>query len=249
METNWTEKYFLGKVDGEKIYISAPSWDCGWYWGFGYLGNKNCHYHLNGIGKNENINFRDALLKHFDTNTSIFKHDGLTWVFCELVLTAYTLKETAETLGRGVSHMTTNPLTDLIKNETEVKRINEIVLPSIFNEIEKTLIALQDHVEFLNAKDGCFIITDGHYNLSLDLMTWEETQKYIEWQKQGGFDISKIRIEKIKRGELFKNSKGGDLVKAYDVLTGNCSVMLFNSIFTTEANAEFQKKIIEYRAL
>ena len=52
---------------------------------------------------------------------------------------AYTLKETAETLGRGGSHLTKNPCADIIKNEAEVKRINEIVLPAIFAEIEKIL--------------------------------------------------------------------------------------------------------------
>jgi len=141
--TKWTKKYYLGKVDGEKIYISPPSWSCGWYWGFGYLGNKNCHYHLNGLNSGKNQHLKDAIVEHFHED-SIFCHDGLTWTFTELALTAYALKETAEVLGRGGSHCTTNPLSDLIKNENEVKRINEIVLPAIFDEIEKTLIALQE---------------------------------------------------------------------------------------------------------
>ena len=30
--------YLLG-IDsvGIKHYVEAPSWDCGWYWGFGYI--------------------------------------------------------------------------------------------------------------------------------------------------------------------------------------------------------------------
>jgi hypothetical protein len=164
-----------------------------------------------------------------------------------LILTAYALKETAEVLGRGGSHCSSNPLADLIKNEIEVKRINEIVLPAIFDEIEKTLISLQEHYTFLSAKDGRFIITDGHYNLSLDLMTWDETQRYIAYRKTGGFDTSKMRIEKIKKGEIFKTGRGNDLVQAYDIITGECSVMLGNAIFTQEANETFRAKIFEYR--
>ena len=53
--------------------------------------------------------------------------------------TFYILKETAEVLGRGGAHYTSNPCKDIIVNNEEVKRINEVVLPSIFAEIEKLL--------------------------------------------------------------------------------------------------------------
>ena len=31
--------YLLGvrKEDGLKVWLQEPSWDCGWYWGFGYI--------------------------------------------------------------------------------------------------------------------------------------------------------------------------------------------------------------------
>lgn len=30
--------YLLGKdADGNKLWLEAPSWDCDWYWGFGYV--------------------------------------------------------------------------------------------------------------------------------------------------------------------------------------------------------------------
>lgn len=129
------QKHFFGtrKDTGEEIYLSAPSWDCDWYWGFGYLGNKYCHYHLSGYQNGRNINMYDALLADYNLNPKIKAN---LWEFCELVLSAYTLKEAAEVLGRGGSHMTTNPCQDIIINKDEVKRINEIVLPAIFNKIE-----------------------------------------------------------------------------------------------------------------
>ena len=37
LKSNYPEKIYIGTVDGEKIYLSAPSWDCDWYWGFGYI--------------------------------------------------------------------------------------------------------------------------------------------------------------------------------------------------------------------
>ncbi len=40
----------------ENIYISKPTWDCDSYWSFGYLGNRNCHYHLDGYANGRNIN-------------------------------------------------------------------------------------------------------------------------------------------------------------------------------------------------
>lgn len=149
--TKWTKKYFFGtrKSDNVAVYISAPSWDCGWYWGFGYLGNKNEHYHLDSYqqkqhvfklenGKYEiitearNKNMFDCLSEDYDLSDKIKNN---LWKFCELVKTAYNLKETAEVLGRGGSHYTVNPCADLIKNAEETKRINDIVLPAIFDEI------------------------------------------------------------------------------------------------------------------
>jgi hypothetical protein len=30
--------YLIGiNTQGEKVFLEHPSWDCGWYWGFGYL--------------------------------------------------------------------------------------------------------------------------------------------------------------------------------------------------------------------
>ena len=32
------EIYLIGiDTDGQKVFLEEPSWDCGWYWGFGYL--------------------------------------------------------------------------------------------------------------------------------------------------------------------------------------------------------------------
>lgn len=132
--TIWTDKIFLGKALGgdRDIWLHAPEWDCGWYWSFGYLGNKNFHYHLSGYQKGRNINIHDALKGDYDLNPKI--EDNL-WVFCELSLTIYALKNAAEVLGRGGSHLTPNPMRDIIKNETEVLRLNSIVIPACLDKL------------------------------------------------------------------------------------------------------------------
>lgn len=141
--SNYPKNIYIGDNNGEKIYLSAPSWDCGWYWGFGYLGNDDCHYHVDGLNKGKNQNLFDAFKEHF--GKSLIIRDSRLWTICELFKTFYLLKEAAEVLGRGGSHYTTNPCADIIKNVDEVKRINEVVLPHIFEEIYKILIPSKDN--------------------------------------------------------------------------------------------------------
>jgi len=130
--TKFKDDVILGKLNDKDIYLKKPSWDCDWYWGFGYLGNYTIHYHIDGINKSKNL--YDALKKHFGDSLTI-KDDKKLWLFCEFMATFYSLKETAEVLGRGGSHYTKNPLADVIKNKTEVDRINNEIMPKIFDAI------------------------------------------------------------------------------------------------------------------
>jgi hypothetical protein len=140
------EKIFFGiNSDNERIYIYKPTWECKWYWSFGYLGNKNCHYHLEAyqsiermfklkdgghalLTEKRNKCMRDCLLEDYNLNPAII--DNL-WVFCELALSIYSLKEAAEVIGRSGSHMTTNPCKNVITNKTETARLNERVIPEL----------------------------------------------------------------------------------------------------------------------
>jgi len=128
-------KIYIGENNNERIYLYPPSWDCGWYWGFGYLGNKNCHYHFNGLNKDKNL--YDGIIEHF--GDSFVVKTSKIWLFAELMQTFYELKNTCEVLGRGGSHLTSNPCKSLITNEKEVNRINKFVLPAVFDEIYKIL--------------------------------------------------------------------------------------------------------------
>mgnify|MGYP000852376271 CR=1 FL=1 len=135
LETNY-KKIQLGVVNNEKIFLSPPSWDCNRYWGFGYLGNNNYHYHLSGLSKD--CNLFDGIQKHFG-DSLIIKDDNDIWTFAELIQTFYHLKKSAEVFGRGGSRLANNPCKDIIINKEVTTRINDIVIPAIFEEIYKIL--------------------------------------------------------------------------------------------------------------
>lgn len=139
------DKILLGidKETKERIYLSKPSFDYSWYWGFGYLGNSNCHYHLNGyqtknrlvyneagkllsITEQRNISMYDALLEDYELNPKIKTN---LWQFCELVQSIYTLKDAAELFSRGGSHYTTNPDQKLLKDSSLYEKLTFELIP------------------------------------------------------------------------------------------------------------------------
>jgi hypothetical protein len=195
--SNYPKGILLGENNGEKIYLSAPSWDCGWYWGFGYIGNKDCHYHIDGLSKKEKCNMFDAFKKHF--GKSLIVRDSQLWTLCELFQTFYTLKSTAELLGRGGAHYTTNPCKDVIMNKAETDRINNVVLPQIFEAIYKILIPAQDN-EKIN-KELLKVILKGDTKKVVDFIIENniETDDLKNIEGISDHDFSVIHSEYYKR--------------------------------------------------
>ena len=111
------QKIVLGKTENGLMSITKHSWDCGWYWGFGYIGNKNCHMHL------------DSLLKGETDVNKIFSETKLTqnqwWVIRDLFIQAYALKEAAAVYRHGGHQTKVDGLTDIIKSPSMELRINE----------------------------------------------------------------------------------------------------------------------------
>lgn len=134
MKTNFIEKVYLGKVYGVNTYLAAPSWDCNWYWGFGYIQNEDLHTHFDSLSKTKNM--WDSVKEYFDDGTLSIDDEKL-WKLCELMRTFYTLKETAEVYHRGGSNYGFNPLKEILKDEAQYKKINFEILPSIFDEVYK----------------------------------------------------------------------------------------------------------------
>lgn len=146
--------YLLGMdSEGIRYWLEAATWDCGWYWGFGYVetyqNNRmpdkardiDSHQHIDS-GFTGKIDWKGEYIHNiFDcpvfTSTTFTSDEG--WKLSELFKTFYTLKETAEMFHRGGASLTTNPLQGLLKNEAEEIRINKVLLPAVFAEIYNIL--------------------------------------------------------------------------------------------------------------
>ena len=141
--------YLLGAdKEGTRYWLEKASWNCGWYWGFGYIetytNNENpnlsrdisSHQHFDGLFLNGPKMCKDIFDEFFEETPL---NDSERWKLLELMQTIYTLKEYSEVVYRGGSHITANPVKELIKNQEEYNRINKVVLPQLFEEVYKIL--------------------------------------------------------------------------------------------------------------
>tara|TARA_B100000768_G_scaffold153107_1_gene149165 strand:+ start:10107 stop:10628 length:522 start_codon:yes stop_codon:yes gene_type:complete len=138
--------YFFGHKtgDGDRVYITMPRWECGWYWSFGNLvsniGNSPQPNETSNLA-----NYRDARkLCMYETLKADYalceplRNDDNLWKFCELTYSCITLKNAAELYSRGSNHAYS--LSGRIRNEAESVRLNNVVLPALFTEIESIFI-------------------------------------------------------------------------------------------------------------
>ena len=67
MKENHEFKVYLGKTKGarsERVYLTGFKWDCGWYWGGGYIHTKSMHTHFDGCFLNS-VDVRGHSLGNF----------------------------------------------------------------------------------------------------------------------------------------------------------------------------------------
>lgn len=155
--------FLLGTdIDGTNYWIEAPKWDCGWYWGFGYVetytNNRNpekskdinSHQHIDSsfLGKQDvyNIEKQAYVSGKYVHNlydspnfaaTTFTKDEG--WTLSELFNSFYTLQRSAEFHGRGSSHTATNPCAEKLMNKEWAKHINEVMIPEVTGKIIEIL--------------------------------------------------------------------------------------------------------------
>jgi hypothetical protein len=151
-EVNAKGNFLLGKdADGVKYWLAKASWDCGWYWGFGYVQTKDSHEHIDSsfLGKLSFYNTEKKVWDYTEYIHNIYDTPRLTevtftesegWVLSELFFTFYTLKKAAEMWHTGGAHITTNPLLTLLKRPEEEKHINENLMPKLFAEVSRILV-------------------------------------------------------------------------------------------------------------
>ena len=148
--TAFGKKVYLLGADDDGVYywLKEACWDCGWYWGGGYVStytnNKNpqkakdinSHRHFNGLFFNGNKNGFNAFKDFF--NETPFS-DGEIWQICKLLKSFYVAREYSDFLHREGAHYTTNKASATIKNDAEYNRINKSVIPSIMYKLYKIL--------------------------------------------------------------------------------------------------------------
>lgn len=156
--------YLLGcDKDGTKYWLEAPEWDCGWYWGFGYVETYtnnnypdrsrdiNSHQHIKNsfMGESEYYNSEkqcfvkgEYIHNIFDSpklfSTTFTESEG--WKLSELFKQFYLLKEMAEFCHEELPgcNVTTSPV-----NHGDLKdwneKINKIMIPAITAKIIEIL--------------------------------------------------------------------------------------------------------------
>lgn len=134
--------YLLGIKNNVKVWLEEAGWDCGWYWGFGYIKeyNKrytdiNSHTHFSKFFNGEHI---EGFKKQFDGVTLC---DADLWKLFEYMKQFYVLREYADTLCQDGANYTTvdNLKKHKAENIAEYERINKILLPEIFKKIYSLL--------------------------------------------------------------------------------------------------------------
>jgi hypothetical protein len=138
--------YLLGIRDNQRYYLKEASWDCGWYWGLGYVESYfgkgtsdkswRSHQHFDGMFLKPG-GYVEGFRNFFDETVDLT--DKEIWTLLELMKSAYISKQYAETVGRGGANVTSNPCKDIIINMAECDRINKEVIPAIMKEVYKIL--------------------------------------------------------------------------------------------------------------
>ena len=147
--------YLIGQDnDGVNYWLEAPKWDCGWYWGFGYVETYtnnnnpskardiNSHSHISSfVGCEINGNYIHNLYDTPElTNTTFDKNEG--WQLSELFKQFYLLSEMAEFCHKkpvAGCNVTTCPSVDHGDMTPLYDQINKVMVPKIYTEILRIL--------------------------------------------------------------------------------------------------------------
>ena len=159
-------KVYLGKTkdDNSSVYLEGFSWDCDWYWGGGYLGNRSFHTHFDGCFL-DSVDVRGHCLGNFvspwyegrcpENSTEISNGcsvweglgffldnpqftDNEWWRIKDLYKQFYSLREAADTFQYG-GHCTSGGRNEAEINLPMAKQINDHIENVIIPEIKKAL--------------------------------------------------------------------------------------------------------------
>lgn len=142
------KKVYLLGADEEGIlyWLKEPSWDCGWYWGFGYIETYTNNNHPNrslDINSHQHAeNFMSKWFTEWNGSKPILKETVFNekegWELSELFEQFYFLQKAAEFFNMGktnVANTTINKWKDVIK----VAEINNKLIPMVTDRVLEIL--------------------------------------------------------------------------------------------------------------
>jgi len=139
--------FLLGKdEEGTKYWLEAPSWDCGWYWGFGYIEtytNNRSPQNSRDISSHQHADdFMSVWFTEWNNSKPKLAHKTFTdkegWELSELFKQFYFLKDAAANFNRGKCHVASTK-TKLWKKPQLTKEINDKLIPMITKRILEIL--------------------------------------------------------------------------------------------------------------
>lgn len=140
--------YLLGIRDKRFLWLESPSWDCDWYWGFGYIEcytynrkphlSKDIHLHTHYESLLWNHKNYAPILQEVEGVTACTLTTEEQWELSDLMKSYYTLKSYAELCHTGNSNYTHNIQVDLKDPEYE-NVINEKLIPLVTGRIIEML--------------------------------------------------------------------------------------------------------------
>ena len=132
--------YLLGKDrQGVRYWLEQPSWDCDWYWGFGYIKTYTNNLHPSRARDIRSHQHADNFMRwciEWNGREPILHRTIFTereaWALCELFERFYLFKKLAELYHKG---FLIARYSFKMKSPQETERINKEILPPIMNAI------------------------------------------------------------------------------------------------------------------
>lgn len=142
--------YLIGRdKHGDYIWLTAATWDCDWYWGFGYIEvytrqmdpansrDIRSHRHWEGfLGKQEDGSYKHHINEVLQETVLTDKE---SWELSDLMKSFYTLREAAGYFNRGGSHLSSTSIRLNCVDIDMEKQINEVETPKLFQRVYEIL--------------------------------------------------------------------------------------------------------------
>ena len=144
---NGSKNYFLGlNKNGDKMWLLAPSWDklC---WSVGHVETYQQNWMPSKARDITSINHFSYLFPDWESFVECFENTPFTkdekWKIYEYIKELYTLRHYSDMMNFGGAGVATG--SDALRNEEddnikEYNRINKILIPNVWKELEAILI-------------------------------------------------------------------------------------------------------------